>query len=160
MPLHNFSNRHLGISKWIVKFISFFVNNPLVSTDKRMSGMFTCHQRTTRRSTDRTACIMLSETNSIDCQTVNGRSFDYPLSVAPQITYTQIISHDINHIRLLESFGSRNRNIQYRHSCCKSTKQDVFSFFHFLDYYNVNRSIIGSSCASFIFSRILAMISG
>ena len=71
-----------------------------ISTHFTVTGMLSCHKRSTGRCTDRTSWISLSKAHTLFGHIINIRSTDIWLTVTTQVTISHIITHNVYDIWL------------------------------------------------------------
>ena len=79
-----------------------------------MPRMFTGHQITTQRRTDRCPRQRRRETDALRCKAVDVRGLDVRIPHVRQLVVRKLIGHDVNDVRLLRSQRHDRRDHQNR----------------------------------------------
>ena len=100
-----------------------------VSSHEGMTGVLARHQRSPRRSRDRTACIGRREAHSLSSQAVDVGSADVLLSVASQVAPPHVVTHYIYNIRLGSRCATTTSAVSlcFASSNCRRRKQRTCS---------------------------------
>ena len=100
-----------------------------VSSHESMTSVLTRHQRSPRRSGDRTAGIGRREAHSLGSQAVDVRCADILLAVASQVAPPHVVTHYIYNIRLGTRSATTTRAVSlcFASSNCRRRKQRACS---------------------------------